>query len=73
MALVVILLGAILSAYGWHDAAPGRPNTFLNFDNLVDGVATLDDVINKMRRAVRISSKPRASRLAIAQKELQIL
>ena len=40
LALVVILLGAILSAYGWHDAAPGRPNTFLNFDNLVDGVAT---------------------------------
>lgn len=41
--------------------------------HMVDGVATLDDVINKMRRAVRISSKPRASRLAIAQKELQIL
>lgn len=38
--LVVILLGAILSAYGWHSAAPGRPNTFLNFDNLIDGIAT---------------------------------
>ena len=41
--------------------------------HMVDGVATLDDVISKMRRAVRISSKPRVSRLAIAQKELQIL
>lgn len=41
--------------------------------HMVDGVATLDDVINKMRRAVRILPKPQASRLAIAQKELQIL
>lgn len=40
LALVVIVLGAILAGYGWHDAAPGRPNAFLNFDNLVDGVAT---------------------------------
>ncbi len=40
LALVVLLLGGILSIYGWHDAAPGRPNTFLNFDNLIDGVAT---------------------------------
>lgn len=40
LALVVLILGLILSAYGWHSAAPGRPNTFLNFDNLVDGVAT---------------------------------
>ena len=40
LALVVLLLGTILSVYGWHDAAPGRPNTFLNFDNLLDGVAT---------------------------------
>ncbi|MEY4918318.1 MAG: Ribose transport system permease protein RbsC [Verrucomicrobiota bacterium] len=40
LTLVVLLLGVILGAYGWHDAAPGRPNTFLNFDNLVDGVAT---------------------------------
>jgi len=38
--LVVILLGVILSIYGWQSAAPGRPNTFLNFDNLIDGVAT---------------------------------
>ena len=40
LALVVLVLAAILAAYGWHDAAAGRPNTFLNFDNLVDGVAT---------------------------------
>ena len=41
LALVVILLGTILSVYGWHDAAGhNRPNTFLNFDNLIDGVAT---------------------------------
>ena len=40
LALVVIVLGIILAGYGWHDAAPGRPNAFLNFDNLVDGVAT---------------------------------
>ena len=31
LALVVLLLGGILSIYGWHDAAAGRPNTFLNF------------------------------------------
>lgn len=40
LALVVLLLGTILSIYGWHDAAHGRPNTFLNLDNLIDGVAT---------------------------------
>src|SRR5262245_15785966 len=40
LVLVVLILGGILSAYGWHDAAPGRPNTFLNFDNLIDGIAT---------------------------------
>ncbi len=40
LALVVLLLGAILGIYGWHDAAAGRPNTFLNPDNLVDGIAT---------------------------------
>ena len=38
--VVVVLLGAILAIYGWRDAAPGRPNTFLNFDNLIDGIAT---------------------------------
>src|SRR5213080_1229343 len=40
LGLVVIVLGVILSVYGWHDAAPGKPNTFLNFDHLIDGVAT---------------------------------
>jgi ribose/xylose/arabinose/galactoside ABC-type transport system permease subunit len=38
--LVVLLIGGILSVHGWNDALPGRPNTFLNFDNLIDGVAT---------------------------------
>ncbi len=37
---VVLILGAILSFHGWQDAAAGRPNTFLNFDNLIDGIAT---------------------------------
>lgn len=40
LAAVVLLLGVILAGYGWHDAAPGRPNTFLNPDNLIDGIAT---------------------------------
>src|SRR5688500_17400343 len=38
--VVVLILGTILTIYGWHDARPGRPNTFLNFDNLIDGIAT---------------------------------
>ncbi len=38
--VVVLVLGAILSLYGWHDARPGRPNTFLNFENFVGGIAT---------------------------------
>jgi len=37
---VVLLLGIILSVYGWYDAKVGRPNTFLNMENLLDGVAT---------------------------------
>src|SRR5215210_2114694 len=40
LALVVLALGTILTIYGWHDATAGRPNTFLNFDNLIDGIAT---------------------------------
>lgn len=40
LAMVVLVLGGILSLYGWHDAAAGRANTFLNFDNLIDGIAT---------------------------------
>jgi ribose/xylose/arabinose/galactoside ABC-type transport system permease subunit len=38
--VVVLLLGGILAIYGWQDAGPGRPNTFLNFDNLIDSIAT---------------------------------
>jgi ribose/xylose/arabinose/galactoside ABC-type transport system permease subunit len=38
--VVVLILGSLLTAYGYHDAAPGRPNTFFNLDNLVDGIAT---------------------------------
>jgi ribose/xylose/arabinose/galactoside ABC-type transport system permease subunit len=37
---VVLVLGIFLSIYGYYDAAPRRPNTFLNTDNLVDGIAT---------------------------------
>jgi ribose/xylose/arabinose/galactoside ABC-type transport system permease subunit len=40
LVVVIIVLGAILSAYGWYDARPGHPNTFLNKDNLIDGIAT---------------------------------
>src|SRR3954471_21657837 len=38
--VVIAVLAAILSIYGWYDAGPGRPNTLLNFDNLIDGIAT---------------------------------
>ncbi len=38
--VVVLILGGILAIYGWLDAGPGRPNSFLNFDNLIDGIAT---------------------------------
>ncbi len=40
LVMVVLILGAVLGIYGWHDASPGRPNAFLNFDNLIDGIAT---------------------------------
>lgn len=40
LVLVILLLGGILSTYGYFDARAGRPNTFLNFDNLVGGIAT---------------------------------
>lgn len=40
LVLVVLALGLMLAVYGYYDAAAGRPNTFLNFDNLIDGVAT---------------------------------
>ncbi|MGB7159093.1 MAG: ABC transporter permease [Tepidisphaeraceae bacterium] len=37
---VVLVLGIFLGIYGYYDAAPGRANTFLNTDNLIDGIAT---------------------------------
>ena len=37
---VVLVLGLLLSIYGYYDAAPGRANTFLNSNNLIDGIAT---------------------------------
>jgi ribose/xylose/arabinose/galactoside ABC-type transport system permease subunit len=40
LGIVLFAIVVVLSFYGWHDAAAGRPNTFLNFDNLIDGVAT---------------------------------
>src|SRR5688572_30267571 len=40
LALVVLVIGSVLGVYGWHDAAAGKPNTFLNFDNFIDGIAT---------------------------------
>lgn len=40
--------------------------------NMVDGVATFDDVIRKMRRDAKGASKPRMSRLAQAQRVLEI-
>lgn len=36
---VVLVLGMVLTALGWSNALPGRPNTFLSFDNLVEGIA----------------------------------
>lgn len=36
---VVLVLGVILTYFGWANALPGRSNTFLSFDNLVEGVA----------------------------------
>src|SRR3954469_12425569 len=38
--IVIVVLATVLSLYGWHDARPGQPNTFLNFDNIIDGIAT---------------------------------
>jgi ribose/xylose/arabinose/galactoside ABC-type transport system permease subunit len=40
LVVVILALGTVLSLYGWHDARPGQPNTFLNFDNIIDGIAT---------------------------------
>jgi hypothetical protein len=40
---------------------------------MVDGVATFDEVVRKMRRDARSSAKPRALRLAQAQRAIEIL
>ncbi|PTY06489.1 ribose ABC transporter permease [Verrucomicrobia bacterium LW23] len=40
LAVVILALCSVLTVYGYYDAMAGRPNTFLNFDNLIDGVAT---------------------------------
>jgi len=37
---VVLMLGGLLSIYGYYDALPGRPNTFLNSANLIERIAT---------------------------------
>ncbi|HNF92168.1 MAG TPA: hypothetical protein PKZ67_08150 [Accumulibacter sp.] len=39
----------------------------------VDGVATLRDVISKMRRDARAIPRPKASRLAYVQRAIEIL
>jgi ClpP class serine protease len=41
--------------------------------NMVDGIATLDDVIKKMRRDARQLSKPGATRLRQARSALALL
>lgn len=40
MVSVVLSIGVLLAIYGYYDAQAGRPNTFLNRDNLIDGIAT---------------------------------
>jgi len=40
---------------------------------MIDGVATFDAVVRKMRAGARSSPRPKASRLAYAQRELDIL
>ncbi len=41
-------------------------------ENMVDGISTFSDVLKKMQRDAK-SSKPKASRLAIARRELEIM
>ncbi len=40
LVVVIALLGAVLSAYGYYEAEPGQENTFLNPGNIVELVAT---------------------------------
>jgi signal peptide peptidase SppA len=41
--------------------------------NMVDGIATLDDVVRKMRRSAKVQNKPQASRLLQARNSLAYL
>jgi signal peptide peptidase SppA len=41
--------------------------------NMVDGIATLDDVVRKMRRSAKLQNKPQASRLLQARNSLAYL
>ncbi|HEX8341165.1 MAG TPA: ABC transporter permease [Tepidisphaeraceae bacterium] len=38
--VVIAVMWTLLGIKGYHDAAPGSQNTFLNSDNLISGVAT---------------------------------
>jgi len=38
--IIILLMGGVLSYFGYRGARPGEPNTFLNPSNLVDNVAT---------------------------------
>jgi ClpP class serine protease len=40
--------------------------------NMVDGVATFNDLIRKMRRNAKVITRPKVSRLAQARRELEI-
>jgi signal peptide peptidase SppA len=42
-------------------------------ENMVDGIATFDDVVAKMQRGIKSSKPPAASRLARAQREISIM
>ena len=42
-------------------------------DGMVDGVATFDEVVRRMRRDARVSARPKANRLAYAQRAIEIL
>lgn len=42
-------------------------------EKMVDGIMTFDDLIKKMQKDAKVASKPAASRLAIAQRELQMM
>ncbi len=37
---IVVFMWIVLSIFGYLNAPPGRPNIFLNPDNLIDGIAT---------------------------------